>query len=182
MWLPQYIFKGIILAIKQKQLMPMIFSVVNIGYLLFALIFDLNGKSEIQENKNIYKTDCKYSVNRFIRNIITGALIILIIFLIFIKMIYPKYSNRVIFNGTLKIEKTELKNQFGKKIQLKGISSNGIQWDEQEIINRENLKILRDEWKINVFRIAMYTEENGYIENKERIKHYALCRRNNKYN
>lgn len=39
-----------------------------------------------------------------------------------------------------------------------------MQWYDS-ILTYDNLKHLRDEWGINVFRLAMYTEENGYISN-----------------
>lgn len=74
-------------------------------------------------------------------------------------------NNLVSYNGNLKISGTSLVNQYDEKIQLKGISSHGLQW-YGEFINENNIKVFRDEWHSNVFRIAMYTAENGYIQNK----------------
>lgn len=108
------------------------------------------------------------------RKLIFRVLIIVILLIcMLLNVMYVKYANRVNLNGYLKVDGTAIKNRFGKEIQLKGLSSHGLQW-EDGIINYENLKILRDEWKINVFRIAMYTEENGYIQNKEEIKRKSI--------
>lgn len=74
-------------------------------------------------------------------------------------------NNFVSYNGNLKVSGTNLVNQYDEIIQLKGISSHGLQW-YKDYINEENIKVLKDEWHSNVFRIAMYTSENGYIQNK----------------
>lgn len=72
-------------------------------------------------------------------------------------------------NGYLHVDGTSLKNQNGKDFTLKGVSSHGIQW-YSDVITYDNLKSLKENWNINVFRIAMYTDENGYISNKDTIK------------
>lgn len=73
-------------------------------------------------------------------------------------------NNLVSYNGKLKVEGVNLVNQYDEIIQLKGISSHGLQW-YGDYINKNNIKVLKDVWHSNVFRIAMYTEENGYIAN-----------------
>ena len=67
-------------------------------------------------------------------------------------------------HGTLKVKGTKLVDKSGKAVQLKGISSHGINWDVGEpFVNEKALQNLRDEWGVNCFRVAMYTEEyNGY--------------------
>ncbi|MFN2747356.1 MULTISPECIES: cellulase family glycosylhydrolase [Bacillus] len=75
-------------------------------------------------------------------------------------------------NGQLKLKGTQLVNQNGKAVQLKGISSHGLQW-YGDYVNKDTLKWLRDDWGINVFRAAMYTAEGGYIDNpsvKNKVK------------
>lgn len=74
-------------------------------------------------------------------------------------------SNLVSSNGWLKIENNTLVNEKGNTIQLKGMSSHGIQW-YGDYANEDMIKSLRDDWESNLFRIAMYTEEGGYIQNK----------------
>lgn len=71
-------------------------------------------------------------------------------------------------NGVLKVSNTNIINKNGEIFNLRGISSSGIQWT-YEILNYKNLKSLKDNFGINSFRIAMYTEENGYISNPDFI-------------
>lgn len=74
-------------------------------------------------------------------------------------------NNYVSYNGYLKVVGTNLKNGYDENMVLRGISSHGLQW-YGDYINYDNLKELKENWGINVFRIAMYTEEGGYISNK----------------
>ncbi len=68
-------------------------------------------------------------------------------------------------NGFLKVIGNQLCSQDGQPVQLKGMSSYGLQWESgSKYINYDCLKYLRDNWNINVFRLAMYTAEGGYIE------------------
>jgi len=69
---------------------------------------------------------------------------------------YPSY------NGYLKVAGTNLVNQYDEDFVLKGVSSHGIQWFD--LYGKDNLKALKDDWNTNVFRIAMYTKEGGYID------------------
>lgn len=81
-------------------------------------------------------------------------------------------NNLVSYNGFLQIKNNALVNQYGEKIQLKGVSTHGLQW-YGEFANEQTIKTLRDDWNSNLFRIAMYTNENGYIQNrnlKEKVK------------
>ena len=73
-------------------------------------------------------------------------------------------SDYVSYNGNLKLDGTNLVNQYGEKIQLKGISSHGLQWFNY-LVTDSNIKELKS-WGANVFRLAMYTKEGGYIDNK----------------
>lgn len=74
-------------------------------------------------------------------------------------------NNYVSYNGNLKVKDTNLVNKYDEVIQLKGISSHGIQW-YSNLVTKENMQELKS-WGANVFRIAMYTEENGYIQNND---------------
>ena len=75
-------------------------------------------------------------------------------------------------NGWLQVKGTELLNSSGKPIQLRGISSHGIQWFTY---TKSSLQNLKESWGINVFRIAMWTDpnHNGYIKYKE-LKNVAI--------
>ncbi len=74
-------------------------------------------------------------------------------------------NNLVSYNGKLKLDGVDIVNQYNEKFQLRGMSSHGLQW-YANFINEENIKILKDEWHSNIFRIAMYTAEDGYLSNK----------------
>ena len=76
-----------------------------------------------------------------------------------------KKNNFVSYNGSLKVVGTSLKNSHDEDFVLRGISSHGLQW-YGDYINYDTLKELKENWNINVFRIAMYTEEGGYISDK----------------
>ena len=71
----------------------------------------------------------------------------------------------VSYNGKLKLNGTKIVNEKGENIQLRGVSSHGIQW-YANFCNENSIKYLKENFGANVFRIAMYTEENGYISNK----------------
>ena len=78
---------------------------------------------------------------------------------------YPSY------NGFLKVDGTKLLNQNDEEFVLKGVSSHGVQWFN-DLYTRENIKTLKTDWNTNVFRIAMYTKEGGYIDDssiKEKV-------------
>lgn len=76
-------------------------------------------------------------------------------------------------NGWLKVEGTQLKNESNNDFTLKGVSSHGLQW-YSNMLTYDNIKELKDTWHINVFRIAMYTDSNGYISNQETMKQKLL--------
>ena len=73
-------------------------------------------------------------------------------------------NNYVSYNGNLSLEGNNIVNQHKEKIVLKGISSHGLQWFNY-LITDENIKTLKS-WNTNVFRLAIYTKEGGYIDNR----------------
>ena len=53
-------------------------------------------------------------------------------------------------------------DQYGKPFQMRGASTHGVQWFP-EYINKGAMQTLRDEWGVNLFRMACYvTQYNGY--------------------
>ncbi len=79
-------------------------------------------------------------------------------------MVKVEKNSLVSYNGPLQVNGINLQNQYGENFRLKGISSHNLHWFGN-LITHDTLKELRDNWNINVFRIAMYTEEEGYIQN-----------------
>ncbi len=70
----------------------------------------------------------------------------------------------VSIHGNLSVKGTNIVDKNGQAIQLKGISTHGLQWFPQ-YVNKETFEFMRDEWGINVVRLAMYTDPNvGYTK------------------
>ncbi len=63
-------------------------------------------------------------------------------------------------SGRLHVSGTQLVDESGSPIQLRGVSTHGIAWFPQ-YVNYESFKTLRDDWGANVVRLAMYTAEYG---------------------
>jgi len=64
--------------------------------------------------------------------------------------------------GQLRVEGTKLLAEDGRQIQLRGISSHGLQWYGR-YANEDVIRWLRDDWNIQVWRAALYLGEGGYI-------------------
>ncbi len=66
--------------------------------------------------------------------------------------------------GQLSVKGTDLVDKNGDLMQLRGVSTHGIQWFPQ-FANKDAFRHLRDEWNINVIRLAMYTGAGeGYTD------------------
>ena len=64
--------------------------------------------------------------------------------------------------GQLRVEDEKLLAEDGRRIQLRGISSYGLQW-AGKYANEEVLRWLRDDWNMQIWRAALYLGEGGYI-------------------
>lgn len=75
-------------------------------------------------------------------------------------------------HGALHISGNHIVDSHGKVFMLQGMSTHGIMWSDDTntypfsgILSTSSLKVLRDDWKCNAVRIAMYTEEwGGYTQ------------------
>lgn len=74
------------------------------------------------------------------------------------KPVVERYGQLQVLNGTLC-------NQAGKPVQLRGMSSHGLQW-HGKYANQDVIGWLRDDWNCQLWRPAMYLTEGGYIGNK----------------
>ncbi len=63
-------------------------------------------------------------------------------------------------NGALQVIGTQLSDSEGNPVQLKGISTHGIAW-YPDYINADCFAQLKNEWNMNLIRLAMYTGETG---------------------
>ncbi|QOC92029.1 cellulase family glycosylhydrolase [Micromonospora craniellae] len=64
-------------------------------------------------------------------------------------------------NGQLRVCGVQLCNRYGRPIQLRGMSTHGIQWYSQ-CVNDASLDALATDWNADVLRISMYIQEGGY--------------------
>ncbi len=85
-------------------------------------------------------------------------------------VILPPGSGIVSQHGQLSVKGTNIVDKNGNPYQLRGMSTHGITWFP-DFVNENAFKTLRDDWKTNVVRVAMYVDEwsNGqcYMSNKE---------------
>jgi hypothetical protein len=74
-------------------------------------------------------------------------------------------------HGKLSVSGTKLVDKNGNSFQLKGVSTHGLQWFP-DYVNYDGFKSLRDDWNVNVVRLAMYVGEGGYSDgaNKTTLK------------
>ncbi|MBP2474383.1 endoglucanase [Crossiella equi] len=71
-------------------------------------------------------------------------------------------------NGQLRVCGLQLCNKNGKAIQLRGMSTHGIQWYSQ-CVKSASLDALAGDWGGDVLRIAMYIQEGGYETNPRKF-------------
>lgn len=62
--------------------------------------------------------------------------------------------------GALQVNGSRLTDENGAAVQLRGISTHGLAWFP-DYVNEDCFRQFRDEWNVNVMRLAMYTAENG---------------------
>ena len=69
-------------------------------------------------------------------------------------------------NGQLKVVGLKLCNQYGNPIQLRGMSTHGIQWyGWGSCLTEASLDALAYDWGSDVLRISLYVQEGGYETN-----------------
>lgn len=78
-------------------------------------------------------------------------------------------NNPVSQHGKLSVNGTNIVDKNGNIFQSKGISTHGLQWFPQ-YVNQEAFDYMRDEWKINTVRLAMYSAPNdGYTTDLHKL-------------
>jgi endoglucanase len=63
-------------------------------------------------------------------------------------------------SGALQVIGTQLCDKSGNAVQLRGISTHGLAWFP-DYVNNALFAELREDWNVNVIRLAMYTDEYG---------------------
>jgi endoglucanase len=76
----------------------------------------------------------------------------------------PPTGTPVGINGQLRVCGVQLCNQYGLPIQLRGMSTHGLQWYAQ-CVNSASLDALANDWAADHLRLSMYIQEGGYETN-----------------
>ncbi|MGK5440561.1 cellulase family glycosylhydrolase [Micromonospora sp. URMC 105] len=76
----------------------------------------------------------------------------------------PTGQTPVAVNGQLRVCGVNLCNQYGRPIQLRGMSTHGLQWFAR-CYNDASLDALATDWRADLLRISMYVQEGGYETN-----------------
>jgi endoglucanase len=72
-------------------------------------------------------------------------------------------------HGQLHVQGTMLVDEQGAPVQLKGISSMWLNWEDRYSTSKQGLQWMRDNWKVTIFRAAMGVEPDGaYLKDPER--------------
>lgn len=75
-------------------------------------------------------------------------------------------------HGRLSVSGTKIVDKNGNAFKLNGVSTHGVAWFP-DYVNKQAFKQMRDEWGVNLIRVAMYTSEyGGYCNggNKSQLK------------
>ena len=76
-------------------------------------------------------------------------------------------------NGWLQVRGTALCNERGEPVVLRGMSSHGVHWYPQ--FTAKEAIACTAEYGANLFRVAMYTGEGGYLTNREAVRRRTLA-------
>ncbi|MCR4715934.1 MAG: cellulase family glycosylhydrolase [Lachnospiraceae bacterium] len=92
------------------------------------------------------------------------------------KKIVLNEKDPVKVHGELSVKGTKIVDEKGDPYQLKGVSTHGIAWFP-EYVNKDAFKSLKENYNVNMIRLAMYSDPNaGYTEDmhkkvKEGVKY-----------
>lgn len=75
-------------------------------------------------------------------------------------------------NGWLQVLGAQLCNEAGEPVVLRGMSTHGLQWYGQ-FANRQSIANTAERGA-NLFRVAMYTAEGGYLSNPDTIRRQTM--------
>lgn len=84
----------------------------------------------------------------------------------------PPAGSPVATHGQLRVEGTQLLDESGAPVQLRGVSSMWLNYDIGGFgVNKEGLRFMRDHWGITVYRAAMGVEPMGaYLDDETTAK------------
>ena len=83
-------------------------------------------------------------------------------------------NNAYTYNGKLSVKGSDLVNKSGRKVQLYGLSTHGMNWFGR-YANIDTIASLVEEFGINVIRFSMTTSEGGYCNGTEATRKQMLA-------
>ncbi|MCP2163704.1 glycoside hydrolase family 5 protein [Goodfellowiella coeruleoviolacea] len=78
----------------------------------------------------------------------------------------PPAGSPVAVNGAVRVCGRNLCDQRGTAIQLRGMSTHGLQWYSQ-CVNNASLDALAGDWGADIVRLSTYVQEDGYETDPE---------------
>jgi endoglucanase len=100
------------------------------------------------------------SINRLTRRAKTGLILLAIISGI------QAQNTPLSINGKLQVIGNHLCNRFGNPVQLRGVSTHGIQWyGWGKCLNVNSMNALANTWGADVIRAVLYPQQGGYSTN-----------------
>jgi endoglucanase len=76
------------------------------------------------------------------------------------------FQQSFIKNGKLHVENGKLRNSAKKAVQLRGMSTHGIQYFD-DFYTENAIKALATGWKADIVRLSLYAREGGYEDDPE---------------
>ncbi|MCH7232551.1 cellulase family glycosylhydrolase [Glycomyces sp. L485] len=73
----------------------------------------------------------------------------------------PEQGTPIERHGQLSVCGTNLCGEDGEPVQLKGMSTHGLQWFA-DCVNDASLDALAEDWESDIVRLSMYVQEDGY--------------------
>jgi len=110
--------------------------------------------------------------------------LVIFIFFSIMKLIARKTNKETVdktpvaIHGRLKVRGKYIKDKNLKIFQLRGVSTHGIGLASyyEKFASKESFEYMRDNWKINAVRLAMYSKPDCHKENsKDVVKEKAWC-------
>jgi len=127
-------------------------------------------QGDFRGNRNIFFIYYPKEANmkrKFLRSIM------LIVFFLCISITSNVFSQTAATSeyGRLKVLANHLCDTNGQPVQLRGMSSHGLQWyGWDDCINEASLDALAYDWESGIFRVSMYVDEGGYKTDPEAYK------------
>jgi endoglucanase len=83
----------------------------------------------------------------------------------------PAKDTPIARHGALQLVGTQLGDSLGRPVQLRGMSTHGLQWYGWPTkLTPSALDVLAKDWHADILRVAMYVDEGGYLMDKARYR------------